>query len=109
MGYKNVCLPCRKAFNMGTDHALIRAKNCPECGNPMCLINHKFRPPKRSDIKQWKVVDFLLRHGFVYQHIQDRIEVIDRKTYSYYASYPTTMKEAEEFVETYKDQAIKPK
>ncbi len=32
---------------------------CPECGQKMAEENHKFRPPKKSDIKAWGVSKFL--------------------------------------------------
>lgn len=102
MGYKKVCLECRKAFSLGTELTNKSNLTCPECGNQATLFNHLFRPPKRDDIKKWKVVEFLKNQGFIYQHIY-----IEYSTSgcSGQLQYPETMAEAKEFVKTYKDQA----
>ena len=98
MGYKSVCLNCRKAFSQGTDYTNFqRDKLCPDCGNSMVFLSAKFRPPKKRDNKKWEVVEFLVENGFYYESIYDGGYVI----------YPETMKEAKEFVEKYKTQAIK--
>jgi hypothetical protein len=69
---------------------------------------HRFRPPKKTDIKKWEVVKFLIEHGFKYQHIYKDVSlkngIVD---YSNYAVYPDNMKEAKEFAEKYSGQAIK--
>ena len=109
MGYKNVCLTCRKAFNMGTDNDNIRQAKCPECGDLMTLMNHRFRPPKKDDIKKWDTVRYLVQNGFVYQHVYAKIEMKGNVVTSVqdYVRYPETLKEAEEFVKKYKRQALK--
>ena len=102
MGYKKVCFNCRKSFNDNT----IFEQNCSECGRTMILINHKFRPPKKSDLKAWEVAEFLSRSGFQFQHIfkntgkRSRIESED------YVAFPKTLDEAKIFIEQYKNQAI---
>ena len=102
MGYKSVCLSCRKAFSQGTDFTKFKSdKVCPDCGKPMALLSEKFKPPKKTDDKKWGVVKFLLENGFYYDHIFETIYG------GCYVEYPETMKEAEEFVEKYKAQARK--
>lgn len=93
MGYKNVCLHCRKSYSDGTDHTLFR-KNaiCPQCKQPMEFVNHNFKPPKKDDIKAWEIVSYLIKNGFKYRHIEKDGE---------YQPYPTTMQEAILFVEKY--------
>ncbi len=92
---------CRKAFSVYQNKQEDINLTCPECGNKTTLFNHKFRPPKQNDVKQWKVVEFLKERGFVYQHVfkaadgGGQIEV----------SYPNSLEEAKEFIETYKSQA----
>jgi len=109
MGYKNVCFECRKAFNQGTDFNNIRESKCPECGVSMKQVTHRFRPPKQNDVRKWKVAKFLMENGFLYQHIWEKVfknekgEIIGLANY---AKYPQTMKEAKEFAEFYKEQAI---
>jgi hypothetical protein len=39
---------------------------CPECGGPSVGLTRKFKPPKRSDVKQWNKVEALKRHSFLY-------------------------------------------
>ena len=95
MGYKSVCLNCRKAFSTGRDYPI--SEKCLECGNEYIFYNHKFKPPKKDDIKAWKVVGFLHEHGFNYQHVWESKES--------YAEYPKTLEEAKEFVIKYKSQA----
>jgi hypothetical protein len=94
MGYKRVCLTCRKAFSTGRDYHL--PERCPECGSEYIFYNHKFRPPKRDDIKAWKVIDFLYENGFTFQSIFNKYE---------YVAYPENLEDAEKFVVQYKSQA----
>jgi uncharacterized protein YgiM (DUF1202 family) len=105
MGHKIVCLTCRKAFsnNVGYMHAFGK---CQECNNEYIYFNHKFKPPKRSDLKSWEVVRFLYQNGFRYQHINQ--EYIKTRQYGYYvlAKYPTNLREAKEFANQFAQQAI---
>ncbi|MDB3887381.1 hypothetical protein N9344_00345 [bacterium] len=103
MGHKNVCFNCRKALNIGNGFDIITESKCPECGNMMTLMTHRFRPPKKSDEKAWEVVKFLVKEGFPYQHIYDD------DTTPPYVSYPKTLKTAKEFVIKYKKQRIENK
>tara|TARA_R100000306_G_scaffold6117_1_gene8561 strand:- start:135 stop:467 length:333 start_codon:yes stop_codon:yes gene_type:complete len=107
MGHKKVCLNCRKAFNQNSDFTVETGIICPECGEKMTEVNHKFRPPKKSDLKAWNVAKYLIENGFLYQHIYKNIEernglVAKEK----YVDYPKTMSEAENFVLEFKNQAI---
>lgn len=102
MGYKNMCLSCRKVFNQGTDFNNIRKSKCPDCSKIMIPMNHRFRAPKKAEIAKWKTVEFLIVNGFFYQHIRDE-EII-----ATYVSYPENIREAKVFVEKYKTQALKP-
>ena len=107
MGYKAVCLSCRKAFNVSSDYADHIPVKCPECSGKLITFNHKFRPPKQSDIKTWKVVAFLYKHGFNYQHVQKDMPFDTLRNMpegDRYEEYPTNMNDAKEFVEKYKSQ-----
>ncbi len=67
MGYKSVCLDCRKAFSQGTDFTKFkRNKVCPDCGKPMSFLSEKFKPPRKTDDKKWAVVKLLVENGFDY-------------------------------------------
>jgi DNA-directed RNA polymerase subunit RPC12/RpoP len=106
MGQKVICLDCRKSFSQGTDVNDRKEANCPECGRPMILLPHRFRPPKRTDDKRWETVKFLIENGFCYQHIYLKIETKNGVTgYENYAKYPDNMRDAKEFVIKYKSQA----
>ncbi|NMQ19678.1 hypothetical protein E4P82_10990 [Candidatus Competibacter phosphatis] len=97
------CLDCRKSFkrefllSMGCPKQM----SCPDCGSPAYNFGRHFKAPKKTDIKQWKKVRFLFEHGFWFQRIYDkanRYQIIE---------YPKTMEGAREFVEAYKEYAIK--
>ncbi|NQX96829.1 MAG: hypothetical protein HRT73_02980 [Flavobacteriales bacterium] len=96
MGHKNVCVNCKKSFNLGMGTENLREGNCPECGNKMKLVSHRFRPPKKTDIKKWKVVEYLFQNGFYFDHIQD-------PEHQSWVPYPENMNEAKDFVKKYKD------
>lgn len=113
MGYKEVCMHCRKAWNRPfTTQA--REVLCPDCGQSTIRLTHRFRPPKKEDKQGWAVVDFLIKNGFHYQHIYDSERLTDNlRSYNYtvkkLVKYPKNLKEAKLFVEKYKAQAVKKK
>ena len=61
MGYKKVCIDCRKAFNRPADLEKAHISICPQCEKPMTELYHLFQPPKQTDIKKWNVVKFLYK------------------------------------------------
>ncbi len=106
MGYKAVCIDCRKSINRALDFGSDREYPCSVCGKPMTLLSHLFKPPKKTDTKQWETVKYLIESGFNYQHIYKTVEKMNGVIISYkdYVSYPDNLKEAKEFIEKYKDQ-----
>ena len=106
MGYKDVCLTCRKAFNRGTNVDTPKKAKCSECGNETVSVNHKFQPPRKLDKKKWEVVAYLIEHGFRYDHVY---EEICYGLYLQYGRYPENMNEAKEFVESFDNKGIKRK
>ena len=107
MGYKSVCFKCHKSFSRPHSAYGHVPEKCPDCGGANSLLNQKFQPPKKTDIKLWEVVKFLFENGFTYQHVYKDISKslrVDSNSSENYVDYPTTMKEAIEFVETYKEQ-----
>jgi len=66
---------------------------CPECGQLSYNYGRHFKPPKKSDKKQWAKVRFLFEHGFRYQKIRNNPD-------DYYETepYPDTLQQAKEFV-----------
>jgi len=108
MGHKKVCLECKLSLNRPFDNGSELTYPCPDCGKPMTLLPHRFRPPKKSEIKKWDTVRFLVDHGFCYQHIYENMETKNGVTsYQNYVAYPDNIGDAKEFVEKYKSQAIK--
>jgi hypothetical protein len=81
---------------------------CPECGGQMTVLNQKFRPPKKADIKKWKIIEFLKDNGFVFQHVyKDYSKRNGLVTSDNYVDYPTTIEEAQDFIQKYREQAYK--
>lgn len=100
MGYKSVCINCRKAFSQGMDFTKFNLdKHCPDCGEPMVFLSQSFRPPKKTDDKKWKVVEFLIKNGFRYNHVWKNIR---NGGYEGYAAYPENMSDAIRFIKKYK-------
>jgi len=64
MGYKSVCVNCRKAFSQGNDFQNFRQSVYSVCGEKMILVNQKFKPPKQNSKKEWKVIGALLKGGY---------------------------------------------
>ncbi len=108
MGHKKVCLDCKVTFNRDFDSGSDLTYPYPECGKPMTILPHRFRPPEKTDDKKWEVVKYLIKNGFYYQHIYE-IEEADKHMYRQekYVEYPDNLRDAKEFVEKYKDQARK--
>jgi predicted RNA-binding Zn-ribbon protein involved in translation (DUF1610 family) len=110
MGQKVVCLECKISFNQDIDCNNRKDTPCPDCGKIMIFLPHRFRPPLKRNDKEWAVVKFLVNHGFYYQHIYEKTETSNHvNRIEKYVSYPNHMREAKEFVEKYKQQAIKKK
>ena len=109
MSNKNLCFSCKKAFSTDVNFNEIKESKCPECGKIMTKVSHRFRPPKKTDDKKWEIVKYLVEHGFVYQHIYEKVYVNSNGTLSYenYAEYPENIKDAIDFVEKYKNQVNK--
>ncbi len=97
------CLECCKSykreFNLskGCPEKLI----CPDCAGDAYNFGRHFKPPKKTDKKQWAKIKFLFENGFRFQKI--RINSNHNES----VPYPKTLKEAKEFVIKYKDFAIK--
>lgn len=104
MGYKSVCVECRKAYNNYVDLNTHKKVICPDCGESMYFLSHLFKPPRRNDTKRWKVVKFLVENGFDYYHLY---EMIEPGVYSQLGKYPETMIEAEELVKNFTKKGIK--
>lgn len=104
MGHKVVCLECYRVENRGTN---LKIGKCPNCSQEMVFINHRFRPPKKTDKKGWELVKFLVSEGFPYQHIYQSGKSDYYKTATdNYVEWPKSLKDAKEFVDKYTAQKI---
>lgn len=88
--YPCVCFSCRKSFRRPAPDG---PRKCQECGGPTICLSRKFKAPKKDDLNGWRVVEHVVKGGFLYQSIH--LESGGQ------ATYPRTMKEAEEFVRQY--------
>lgn len=64
------------------------------------LLNRKFSAPAATDKAQWKKVEFLVQHGFVFQTVYET----PRGGKS--LRYPATLDEAKSFVVAHAAQAL---
>jgi len=94
------CFDCRSTFKRPFEKDVL-VRKCPTCGGKAILMDIRFRPPKKSDDKQWEKVQFLVKHGFNFQKVY-RIEGSVRHR----EKYPKNLNEAKDFVEKFKNQAI---
>ena len=81
------CFRCRKSFKRASRTAAVLP--CPECGGPSIGLTRKFKPPKRSDAKQWIKVEALVRHGFLFWSLGE--------------PYPETLHEVAAFAQRHAD------
>lgn len=100
------CFDCRKSFKRAVNLAKTQPNKlvCPNCGGIAVNLGRHFKPPKTSDIEQWKKVKFLFDHGFHFQ----KIPVFDpNNSHIIIGSvpYPDTLEQAKEFVKKYKQFA----
>jgi DNA-directed RNA polymerase subunit RPC12/RpoP len=95
------CLDCRKSFKRLVNplDEVPEKLPCPDCGKPKINLGRHFKPPKKSDTKQWAKVKFLVEHGFRFQKIQ-----VDSGHHDT-VPYPESLEEAKEFVVKYKEFA----
>lgn len=64
-----VCFSCRKSFKRTSRTKPVLP--CPDCDGPSIGLTRKFKPPRRSDIKQWRKVEALVRHGFLFWSLDE--------------------------------------
>ena len=97
MGDKLVCFNCRKVKNLDSNFDKSESINniCTKCNSEMKRLPHRFRPPKKEDLKKWKVVEYLFENGFEYEHFYD----FENEKY---LKIPENIYEAKEFIENYK-------
>jgi predicted RNA-binding Zn-ribbon protein involved in translation (DUF1610 family) len=107
MGAKHVCFSCRKAFNAPAGS--VRPSTCPDCGQSVVLLPHRFRPPKKREAQKWETAKYLVDQGFLYQHIPCKTLPPTKRPEGYqvqtYVEHPENLREAKEFVTAYQAYA----
>ena len=79
-----------------------RTIECPVCKGVAVNLGRHFKPPKKSDAAQWKKVEYLIEHGFIFQKIRTIKNSYDS------VPYPETLAQAKEFVVKYQKYAVEP-
>lgn len=117
---KFACLNCFRVFKRAVADLgkrnwprPVEVRRCPACGGDAYLMSSDFRAPPRTDRKAWEVVAFLVRNGFPYFRLFERvspgdvdipglddprIQWVELKV----GPYPDTLAEAQEFVDRYR-------
>ena len=94
------CLECCKSFKRHVDLRQIPDQlSCPECGRSAYNLGRHFKAPRKTDLRQWEKIRFLLAHGFRFQKIRTGPKGQDT------VPYPETLEEAKEFVVKYRAYA----
>jgi hypothetical protein len=64
------CFSCRKGFKRAAlardEDAKTDPAPCPDCGAPTANMGLDFKPPRKSAVEHWEVVEFLFRRGLAY-------------------------------------------
>jgi hypothetical protein len=98
-----VCLTCRTSnmrhFDMPPNQ-YPKNSECPVCKSVTFNLGRHFKAPKKSDTSQWKKIQLLVDHGFLFQKI--RLDPNDYES----VPYPETLSEAKDFVIKYREWAI---
>ena len=93
MGYKNVCINCRISLSEGTNYELFNTnKTCPTCKGKMYFVNEKFKAPKKTNDKEWKIIEYLLLSGYDFRN-----PYCGREQCIYF-EFPKNLQEAEAFI-----------
>lgn len=85
--YPYACFACRSAFKRWVSWKFDERPltlTCPRCGHKAVCLSRKFKPPRRSDTKQWEKVRALVIGGCFF--------------HSYADPYPDTLKEVPAFL-----------
>jgi hypothetical protein len=94
------CFGCRSTFKRPHEKDVLYRK-CPSCGGQALRMDARFRPPKKTDDRQWAKVRFLVDHGFVFQKVYRKDGPVWCRE-----RYPENLEQAKEFVVRFRDQAL---
>lgn len=92
----HACFDCRKSWKLSEESTAI----CPQCSGALHWMGRAFKPPKRSDIEQWKKVESLWRAGFRF---------IPNTGWRDVEPYPERLREIPAFIENNRDHPFRVK
>jgi len=98
------CLTCRTSNKRHFDvppSDYPKTMECPICKSEAFNLGRHFKAPRKTNLAQWKKIEFLIEHGFFFQKIR-----IDKNSYES-VPYPRTLAEAKVFVKRYEKFAWK--
>ena len=67
-------------------------KTCPTCKGKMYFVNEKFKAPKKSNNKEWKIIEYLLLSSYDFRNPYCGHEQC------IYFEFPKNLQEAEVFI-----------
>jgi hypothetical protein len=82
---KYVCLQCR--IGLHDSHT------CPRCKKLLVSIGENFRTPKKTDVKKWKILEYLVQEGYdfhICRHAYDQGNITEK--------FPNTMEQARNLI-----------
>jgi hypothetical protein len=69
--WPHACFQCRKSWKLSENSSAI----CPQCRTKLNWMGRAFKPPKKTDVEQWRKVEALWRAGFRFDFRTRRHEV----------------------------------
>ena len=84
----HACFDCRVSFKRKPSVTPIA---CSQCSNLLNEMGRSFKPPKKSDIEQWKKVEALWDAGFRFPTNSRKERIV--------TPYPKKLKDVQEFIQ----------
>ena len=83
------CFRCRRSFKRSYKPG-VEERPCPNCGGVAVRLSRKFKAPPADNGRQWAKVEYFVSQGFRFESLRNPDGTA--------ATYPGTLREAEEFV-----------
>lgn len=89
------CFECRRSVKIPPRE---QAARCPQCGGELHWMGRAFKPPRRTDLKQWMKVEKLRMAGFLFASFHNFRDA---------EAYPETLREVADFIERNPDHPMR--